>query len=344
MNHWAYELGGVSAAFVCPPALGDSIISKKVFDAVIMLESKCHIDILCADNKSLAYAKAFYNDNKNLNSIVFLSNTNGVDLRKYDLALQVEHTVLLLSANLERLQKLSPALFQTVVKIDAYNKRHMYNKDFAGRVLFHMARSRILKTNRYTSLSCDGALPIYDNRVEINLSPKWQAEFESLGLKRYITVGSNGGQFNRHLVKEWLTKYYVEFISLLKSHMPEINVVQTGGGVVSLENADRHLLGTDLELTKYILKNSLLHVDCEGGLVHLASQLGTKCVVLFGATDIQYFGFSNNVNLSAEVCSPCYHAWNIGSECLLGANEPPCMLAITPQRVFDVSYRYLRSL
>ena len=111
-----------------------------------------------------------------------------------------------------------------------------------------------------------------------------------------------------------------------------------------LSNADFHLLGTDLELTKYILKNSLLHVDIEGGPVHLASQLGTKCVVLFGATDIQYYAFGKNINIVSEVCNSCYMAWDNNSQCLLGGKEPLCMLSITPQKVFDVTYRYLRSL
>lgn len=116
------------------------------------------------------------------------------------------------------------------------------------------------------------------------------------------------------------------------------------GGVEKIENADVHLLGKNLELVKYILKNSLLHIDCEGGLVHLASQLGTKCVVLFGATDVDYYSYRQNINLVAEICTPCYMAWSSGSECLLKSKEPPCMLSITPQKVCEVTYNYLKSL
>ena len=99
-----------------------------------------------------------------------------------------------------------------------------------------------------------------------------------------------------------------------------------------------------MELTKYILKNSLLHVDIEGGPVHLASQLGTKCVVLFGAIEVDFLKYTQNINIVSEVCSPCYFAWDTDSQCLLGGKEPLCMLSITPQKVFDVTYRYLRSL
>ena len=117
-----------------------------------------------------------------------------------------------------------------------------------------------------------------------------------------------------------------------------------GGGVQIIKNADVLLLGKNLELVKYILKNSLLHIDCEGGPVHLASQLGTKCVVFFGVTDVNYYGYTQNINLVSEVCSPCYFVWESNKECLLKSKEPPCMLSITPQKVFEVTYNYLKSL
>ena len=342
---FAYELDGISVAFMCPPALGDSIIAKKIFEAIVRVEKNCHIDIFYNGDNSKSYIEAFYSGSKNLNGILSASEIDNKNFQKYDLVLNTgAHAIIINFANLERLQKFSPELFQSVLKIDAYNKKYIYTKDYAGVVLFQMARSRILGTNRFTCLSCEGALPIYDNHVEINLSPEWEIEFKKLGLKKYITVGSNGGAFGRHKVKEWPTRYYKEFISLLKNKMPNIEVIQTGGGIDILENADRYLLGKNIELVKYIFKNSLLHVDCEGGPVHLASQLGTKCIVLFGATDIKYFGYANNINLVSDVCSPCLWVWANNNECLLKSKEPVCMLSITPEKVCDVAYKYLQSL
>lgn len=111
-----------------------------------------------------------------------------------------------------------------------------------------------------------------------------------------------------------------------------------------IKNADKHFIGKDIELVKYILKNSLLHIDCEGGPVHLASQLGTKCVVLFGVTDVKYFGYANNINLISEICSPCYAIWENNQECMLKSKDPICMLSITPQKVCNVACKYLQSL
>ena len=341
----AFELDGVSVAFVIPAAMGDAIIAKKVFEAVVTIEKNCNIDLFCANDRAVTNAEAFYCDCENFNCFIDDEFFNQ-NIKKYDLAINaVGHVIELLFVNVERLKFKSPALLTSVIKIDAYNRKYIYKKDFEGRGLFNMARARILGTNRFTILSCDGALPIHDNRVEIKLFPQWELEFKKLGLKKYITVGSNGGNFNRHIIKEWPARYYVEFISLLKSKMPEIEVVQTGGNdVVKLENADRYLLGENLELMKYVFKNSLLHVDCEGGPVHLASQLGTKCVVLFGVTDVNYYGYKQNINIVSEVCSPCLFVWENDKTCLLKSEEPLCMLSITPQKIFDVAYRYLQSL
>ena len=94
-----------------------------------------------------------------------------------------------------------------------------------------------------------------------------------------------------------------------------------------------------MELTKYILANSLLHVGCEGGLVHLATALGTKCLVLFDPSDVHQYGFARNINLVSEVCSSCMYIFGDGGlrDCMRGNKEPPCMLSLTPQKVFDVT-------
>ena len=341
----AYELDGISVAFVIHTAMGDTIIAKKIFEAIVTVEKNCKIDFVCNSENSVFNVMAFYGGNKNLNCIVDLKFFNK-NVKQYDLVIGTSvQAVDLIFVNLERLKSLSPALAASIIKINTYNQKYMKGKDITGRTLFNMARARILGLNRYTILACDGALPIYDSHVEINLSLQWESEFKKLGLKKYITVGSNGGNFNRHVIKEWPARYYIEFISLLKSKMPEIEVVQTGGNnVIKLENADRYLLGENLELMKYVFKNSLLHVDCEGGPVHLASQLGTKCVVLFGVTDVNYYGYKQNINIVSEVCSPCYFVWENDKTCLLKSEEPLCMLSITPQKVFDVAYRYLNSL
>ena len=116
-----------------------------------------------------------------------------------------------------------------------------------------------------------------------------------------------------------------------------------GGGDVSIGNADRHFLGCHLELTKYILANSLLNVGCEGGLTHLATAMGAKCLVLFGPSGADYYGYDSNINLVSEICQPCMYMFPDHATCLRGAKEPPCMLYHTPQLVCEITCNYLKN-
>ena len=347
---FAFESSEVSIALMPMGGMGDMIIAKKVFDVIVKLVPNSKIDIFCSSERNKTYVKAFYGGNQNLN---FVSNNRNIyarNAKKYDLALYIGHVILIDTVNEEKLENKSPELFQSVQKIKRYNQIGFDKlKTFEGMVLFNISRAHILGINRYTCLSCGGALPIHDNHVEIPLSSEGDRQFQELGLgKKYITVGSNlGKQKNpiRYTLKEWPTAYVTEYISLLNINLPQVEVVQVGGGGVEIfKNADRHIIDADLELVKHILKNSLLHVDCESGLVHLATQLGTKCLVLFGPTDEKYYGFKENLNLISNFCRPCVYAWNDGLNCLRGATEPLCMLSITPQIVCDVTCNYINHI
>ena len=134
----------------------------------------------------------------------------------------------------------------------------------------------------------------------------------------------------------------------MKKSLPQIEIVQYGGeGDITVENADRNYLNVDLELMKYILANSLLHVGCKGGLAHVATKLGTKCIVLFGVSARDYFSYPRNINISADVCHPCTYLLEDGGKvkvCLRGFKEPLCMTSITPQQVFEATCKYLEQI
>jgi len=85
-----------------------------------------------------------------------------------------------------------------------------------------------------------------------------------------------------------------------------------------------------------VLRRSALHIDIEGGMVRLRRLMTRKpSIVLFGPTPISLFGFANNINISADICHPCFWmipVWN--SKCYCGWNRA-CMEAITVEMVID---------
>jgi ADP-heptose:LPS heptosyltransferase len=91
-----------------------------------------------------------------------------------------------------------------------------------------------------------------------------------------------------------------------------------------------------------ILRNAVLHLDTEGGLVHLARAVGTKSLVLFGPTSIEFYGYDDNVNIRAGKCRNCWASHpNWLFNCPLGHKRPLCMDVISTQMVIDALRTYL---
>ena len=349
----AFESGAVSIAFIVDSGLGDAVITKKIFSALVELAPDCLVDIFCLSEGRKAFAKAFYSDSKNLNLILNLRDLYEKYVKNYDLSFHPVgyNFINLYNVNFQKLSLEAPKLLEAIVKINEYNKRFVQRAAQypLGIILKYSMSAQILNKNLYYFISCGGALPIHDDYVEIKLAPEYKQDFDNLKLGNYITIYSDiaENEKDQPKVKTWPMRYLIEYVARMKKRFPEVEIVQCGGGEdVKIGNADRHYLGIDLELTKYILANSLLLVGCEGGLIHLATALGTKCLVLFGPSSRYYYGYDRNINLVSEICQPCMYIWGDGgiNICMRGNREPPCMLSHTPQNVCEVTCNYLNRL
>ena len=81
----------------------------------------------------------------------------------------------------------------------------------------------------------------------------------------------------------------------------------------------------------------------EGGLVHLATNLGTKCVVLFSPTQPNIYAYPNNINIVYATCNGCYGLYENGYACARGLEKPECMYSITPEMVMEKIAEYIDS-
>ena len=85
---------------------------------------------------------------------------------------------------------------------------------------------------------------------------------------------------------------------------------------------------TSLEMTAQIIKGAAVHVDTEGGLVHLARAVHTRSVVAFGPTPVVFFGYPQNDNIAPPVCGNCWwvnERWS--TQCPRDFFIPECMKA-----------------
>lgn len=150
-------------------------------------------------------------------------------------------------------------------------------------------------------------------------------------------------------VKLWSQDNYEKVISLLKKrYRQEIVIVQIGGDANRsplMKGVHKYFVGKiSFDETKTLLKNAVLHFDCEGGFVHLQKAVLGKglATVLFGPTDDKFYGYKDNINISTHICKPCE---NLSSQWFVNCSRTDdkciCMKSITPQMVADRIIPYL---
>ena len=144
--------------------------------------------------------------------------------------------------------------------------------------------------------------------------------------------------------KSYPIDLFAKAITLIKNHYSNIKIVQLGFNTGSvIPGIDINLRNsTSLAQDALILKNAKVHIDIEGGLVHLATSLGTACVVLFGPTNIFYYGYNENINIQSKECSNCMHVTDTANEsCPLNFKPLKCMPSILPSEILMASSKIM---
>ena len=172
------------------------------------------------------------------------------------------------------------------------------------------------------------------DRINVSLDNINEEEYiHSLGLtgKTYITLntGLNNEYRNKSNTREWPFEKWKILAETIKSKYPEIIIVQVGLKLDEKDDipADVHLNGkTNLEQISVVLKHALVHVDYDGGLVHVNHMVGGQSVVLMGPSLAENHAYPENIYISSSACKSCEWAtpdWL--SVCHKGDTNPRCM-------------------
>jgi len=202
------------------------------------------------------------------------------------------------------------------------------------------------------------SLPLYSLGAENYHAPQPQLQLREnsvavlalhgLTEKNYITVqdgwDANFAVPDHRPTKAWRIEAWVELVELLKQEIPKMKIVQLGSpkSGAAIAGVDVNLRGhASLAEAFAVLKHAALHIDTEGGLVHVAHALGTRSLVLFGPTNAKFFGYADNINL----VPPCHDCWWLKADwmrqCIRGLVQPECMLHHAPR---DVAQAVIASL
>ena len=332
----------ISLAVRLGKGLGDAVISKRFIHELINASDNTMSVDLYVDGLIYDFIRILYSDEDCINQIYF---NETIPVTKacysYDLAFYPGYLLQLYHVNIESIQKKNAGFASKITQLlKRINKEYIdITRPIENSVIFSRCKKK--GVNAYTSYGFDGIFPINDTIVNIPLCEEYRKNFEQLKLPdRYVTInfgwGYNGHEDDKKYIpnKVWPVKRYEEFIKLFKKVYHGISVVQLGmRDSYNMKGVDRYIFGENIETVKYILQDSILHIDCEGGLVHIATQLGTKCAVLFGPTPVHYFGYPQNINIVSEVCSDCYFLDNDFSVCYRRLERPECMWGITAEQV-----------
>lgn len=323
----------VKIGFIFDGGMGDCVISLKIYQDIVRRVPDSVVDII----SDRSFVKSVYYGQPNLRNIETCHSLDS--LRRYDFVIKFcGFELSLIRYDEERIR--NTELFLIVDKLKAFRKQNWddgLDMQYRHRLILDI--SKIKNYNRYTVYNMTGAFDIETKAVEILFDESFKTSFEQMNLPaKYITFnyGADKKGYGDVQTKMWPYEYHCRLNEMLHSKFPDIKIVQLGASDVrKVEGADRYILGENLELVKYVLKNSLLHFDCEGGLVHLASQIGTKCCVVFGPTPSWFLGYENNININPLQCGDCKNITKEWAVNCVKYDRPECMYSITPDVVCD---------
>lgn len=164
--------------------------------------------------------------------------------------------------------------------------------------------------------------------------------------KNYITINRGCDDvFNNNHPKLWPLENYNKLIELIHKQYPNLKIIQVGknDSFGNMKGTNLNLLGkTNFEEIASVIKNSIIHIDIEGGLVHLNHILKGKSLCLFGPTSMDVYGYPENINVKGScILGNCYNIVpNWADKCILDKNSA-CMKSLTPEHVFEELDKFL---
>ncbi len=265
--------------------------------------------------------------------------------REYDVFMEISRYPDVKKRDLKKMELMMPELLEYVYLCERFRSENSRFFTHAGITDGQSAMVSIINNKkRIHQPDVYGFLGVQEE-YEYDI-PAMEDEYEFLAdldlkSRRFITINRGvDTNYTKSSIKLWPQFYYNTLVRLLKKKYPDIVLVQLGSSYErcqTLEGIDLDLIGkTNLEQVKVLLKHSLVHIDGEGGMVHLRHALkGGRSVVMFGPTSSEFFGYSENENIVGNGCDTwCEWAVNNWQEgCLRGYSNAPCMLSIIPEKV-----------
>lgn len=330
-------------AFIIEGGLGDFLININFIHCLIekVYQTNIHIDII---TNSKSFAQSLIPDLPGLHKIKVIEKIKYLK-GYYDLEIKIFRRPYILYKNIERIKNFAPQLLPFLsaweVKQEQFSLLYdnaPYLEGTADILDAADGKKRFVQADIANLLNMD-----YTFKAAIK-TDKEKETLQKFNLFRrtYITIAREVG-YDKVVesTKLWPLDNYRELTKLIKQNFPNVTIAEIGAGKGTriAENIDVVLSGkTSLEEAKAIIKNSLLHIDTEGGLSYLRHALhGGASIILMGPTDPNIYNLEGNICICSKAC-PIHCAellpqWQ--ENCHKIKDKNICMKSITVDMVFS---------
>ncbi len=338
--------GGMFIALLVAGGMGDHVIQKRLLTELMRLAPDVPIDIYAI--RHVEYLRYLYSDCVGVRNVIEdLGSRYGMECGSYALSMSVE-ACHYLRIDVFKEEMFLPDYSELVKRLRILKEETEKDAINLG-IPVHVSnlRRQYRGLNAYSGFNYKGAFDVDDKKISIPLTGEGEMFYRRQALGAYATVNYGSGECRdgRRVAKMWPIQRFGQVALELKKRHPDIAVIQLGASdTLQIDGADRYILGEKMEHVASVLKHALFHLDIEGGLVHIASQLGTKCIVLFGPTSEKYYGYDGNINIHAGNCRGCWGLYTDVNRCARDMAEPECMYSITPEMVLGHIEEYLGSI
>ena len=334
----------ISVSFI--GGVGDFLIGRKWLDSVLTKYNLKNSEVdIYVYSYSIDNAKSAFNNwdiHKNLKSISKAS----IEISSgYDVVLQFCIFPFVYSFVGENLYLYNKSFFDYVINLQKFGYENFNYGFYKNNFFYKNVRNLFEKLNKKYHT-------FYDVLSNLNANDDFGYELpilidESEYLKKcgldcpYITLSTGLNKEYKSFTdntRAWDMHSWNNLSLLIKKKFEYLKTVQIGLDMSEKEKskADVSLSGkTSFEELKCILKNSILHVDYDGGLVHIRHILhGGPSIVLFGPSSKKWHEYEENISIQTDVCMSC--EWTSEQwlkKCPKGFDYPICMKSITPEKV-----------
>lgn len=327
------DSGKINVAIYTGGGLGDFIVYSLLVEQLVeVYDCDVYIFTLSYEN-----AKKIFKDNCHV-KVCYPFNLRK---KQFDIFFEMDHYVHVRTLKPLKLRIKSKEMYEIVQQIIRYNASNIPSADTVNsQRLLIITRARFLNLNRWTMLSCGGVFNMSSMRTRIPIRQNSDIlTLYELKEKKYITIhfGTDPDAGGILQTKLWPYENFREFVKLFKLTYPNIQVVQVAANKETLiSGVDICIRNAELEDVSVIFEHAITHVSSEGGMAHLATQTGIRCVVVFGPTPAYYYGYPTNINIVSPRCKECMEVlpdWFV--KCPRKLENAECMSAISSEVVMN---------